>query len=114
MREKGLAPLSLSKGSALNMYWTVAQLVAHHASNGCNLNPGDLLGTGTISSPTRDGYGSLLELTEGGRTPIALPSGETRTFVDDGDEVIFRARARRQGFRPIGFGEARAAVLPAL
>jgi fumarylacetoacetase len=114
MREKELAPLSLSKSSALNMYWTVAQLVAHHASNGCNLNPGDLLGAGTISSPTRDGYGSLLELTEGGRTPIALPTGETRTFIDDGDEVIFRARARRQGFRPIGFGEARAAVLSAL
>jgi len=113
MREKGVAPFRLSRDSSLNMYWTAAQIVAHHASNGCNLTPGDLLGTGTISSPTRDGYGSLLELTEGGRAPIELPSGETRTFLQDGDEVTLRARARRDGFASIGFGECRAVVLPA-
>ncbi len=113
MREKGVAPFRLSKGSSLNMYWTAAQIVAHHASNGCNLTPGDLLGTGTISAPTRDGCGSLLELTEGGKAPIELPSGETRTFLQDGDEVALRARARRDGFASIGFGECRAHVLPA-
>jgi fumarylacetoacetase len=113
MREQGLAPHRLSLGSALNMYWTAAQILTHHASNGCNLNPGDLLGSGTISSPTRDGYGSLLELTEGGYTPIELPSGETRRFLEDGDEVSLRARALRKGCAPIGFGECRALVLPA-
>jgi fumarylacetoacetase len=113
MRERGLAPFRLSSGSSLNMYWTAAQIVAHHASNGCNLAPGDLLGTGTISSPTREGYGSLLELTEGGKAPIELPSGEARTFLQDGDEVTLRARARRDGFASIGFGECRAIVLPA-
>ena len=113
MRERGHSPFRLSRGSSLEMYWTAAQIVAHHASNGCNLAPGDLLGTGTISSPTRDGYGSLLELTEGGKTPIELPSGEARTFLQDGDEVTLRARARRDGFACIGFGECRAVVLPA-
>lgn len=113
MREQGLAPLRVSKGSSLNMYWTAAQIVTHHASNGCNLAPGDLLGTGTISSSTREGYGSLLELTEGGKAAIELPSGETRTFLQDGDEVSLRAHARREGFVSIGFGECRAVVLPA-
>jgi fumarylacetoacetase len=110
MREQGLPPHRLSLGSALNMYWTAAQALTHHASNGCNLNPGDLLGSGTISSPTRDGYGSLLELSGGGRTLIELPSGETRRFLEDGDEVFLRARARREGFAPIGFGECRGIV----
>ncbi len=113
MREKGLEPHRLSLGSSLNLYWTAAQLLAHHASNGCNLSPGDLLGSGTISSPTRDGYGSLLELTEGGRTPIELPSGERRKFLEDGDEVLFRARARREGHVSIGFGECRAVIVSA-
>ena len=113
MRERGLAPHRLSLGSSLNMYWTAAQLLAHHASNGCNLSPGDLMGSGTISSPTRDGYGSLLELTEGGKAPIALPSGETRAFLEDGDEILFHARARREGHVSIGFGECRAVVVGA-
>ena len=113
MREKGLEPHRLSLGSSLNLYWTAAQLLAHHASNGCNLSPGDLLGSGTISSPTRDGYGSLLELTEGGRTPIELPSGERRKFLEDGDEILFRARARREGHVSIGFGECRAVIVGA-
>ena len=95
------------------MYWTVAQMIAHHSCNGCNLRPGDLLGTGTLSGPTEDGFGSLLEITQGGRKPIELASGETRRFLEDGDEVILRARARRDGVAPIGFGECRATVLPA-
>lgn len=109
----GLPPHRLSIGSARHLYWTVAQLVAHHASNGCNLRPGDLLGTGTISAPTPDGFGSLLEISQGGKTPVTLATGHTRTFLEDGDEVIIRARARRDGAAPIGFGEVRGVVLPA-
>ncbi len=113
MREAGSPAHLLSRGPATNMYWTAAQIVTHHASNGCNLRPGDLLGTGTVSGPTTDSYGSLLEITRGGAEPIALPGGETRTFLEDGDEVILTARAAREGFVPIGFGECRAVVLPA-
>ena len=113
MREKGQPPFRLSTGPASNMYWTVSQIVTHHASNGCNLNPGDLLGTGTISAPTREGYGSMLELTEGGREPLILPDGEKRSFVEDGDEIFLRATANAPGFVPIGFGECRAVVMPA-
>ncbi len=114
MKRQGLAPHLLSAGSSLDLYWTPAQLLAHHASGGCNLNPGDLLGTGTISAPTPDGCGSLLEITAGGRTPITLPSGEVRRFLEDGDEVVLRARAQRPGAATIGFGECRGMVLPAL
>ena len=113
MREAGHAPHKLSSGSATNMYWTVQQIVTHHASNGCNLEPGDLLGTGTISAPTPDGYGSLMELSEGGKAKVVLPNGEERTFLEDGDEILFRAGARRDGYVPIGFGECRAIVEPA-
>lgn len=113
MRSKGVAPYRLSRAAAANMYWTVGQLVAHHSSNGCNLRPGDLLGTGTISSPDRDGYGSMLELTEGGRRPIELPNGEQRIFLEDGDEMILSGRAEADGFVGIGLGSCRAAVLPA-
>ncbi len=84
-------------------------MVAHHTCGGCNLEAGDLIGTGTISAP--DGVGSMLELTRGGREPATLPSGETRRFLDDGDEVIFRAYARRDGFVQIGFGECRGTVV---
>jgi len=114
MRKQGLAPHRLSIGSALSLYWTPAQLVAHHTSGGCNLNPGDLFGTGTISAPTSDGCGSLLEITQGGRAPITLPSGEERRFLEDGDEVILCARARRDGAAPIGFGSCRGVVVGAL
>lgn len=114
MRGEGLAPFELSEAPATNMYWTAAQIVAHHASNGCNLNPGDLLGTGTISAPERSGYGSLLEITRGGADPIRLPSGEERCFLEDGDEIILSARAAARGFVPIGFGECRARILPAI
>jgi fumarylacetoacetase len=113
MRVSHVAPQRLALSSARHLYWTVAQLIAHHTSGGCDLRPGDLLGTGTISAPTPDGYGSLLELTHGGRDPITLPTGETRTFLQDGDEVILRGRASRPGAAPIGFGECRAVVQPA-
>lgn len=87
------------------MYWTVAQLVTHHTSNGCNLEPGDLLGSGTLSGPGAGSEGSLLELSGGGTEPIALPNGETRMFLEDGDEIRLRARAQRPGAATIGFGE---------
>ena len=86
---------------------------SHHGCNGCNLAPGDLLGTGTITAPGEEGYGSLLEATQGGRRPIVLASGEERRFLEDGDEVIFRGRAHAPGAVPIGFGECRGTVLPA-
>ncbi|NNM71592.1 fumarylacetoacetase [Enterovirga aerilata] len=113
MKAKGMAPHRLALSDARHMYWTAAQLVAHHASGGCNLRPGDLLGSGTLSGPDRASCGSLLEATNGGREPIALPSGEERRFLQDGDEVILSARCRREGFAPIGFGECRGAILPA-
>jgi fumarylacetoacetase len=114
MRAAGLSPHLLSRGPATNMYWTVAQIVTHHASNGCNLRPGDLLGTGTISGPDADSFGSLIELTSGGRDPIQLPSGETRTFLEDADEIILSAKAEAEGFASIGFGTCHATVRPAL
>jgi fumarylacetoacetase len=113
MRQKGLPPYRLSRSNTCHMYWTVAQMVAHHTSGGCDLNPGDLLGSGTISAPEPGGFGSLLEITRGGKDPVALPSGETRRFLEDGDEIILRARAERQGAASIGFGECRARILPA-
>jgi fumarylacetoacetase len=113
MRAKGLAPHRLAVSNTRYLYWTRAQLIAHHTSGGCNLNPGDLFGSGTISGPTPDSVGSLLEATEGGRKPLNLPSGETRGFLEDGDEVIMRAHARRDGFAQIGFGECRAVIAPA-
>ncbi|QGP80612.1 fumarylacetoacetase [Sphingobium sp. CAP-1] len=113
MRQRGDAPHRLSSGPASNMYWTVHQIVTHHTSNGCNLNPGDLLGTGTISAPERGGYGSLMELSAGGREPLVLPGGETRTFLEDGDEIILKATAAAPGFAPIGFGDCRARIMPA-
>ncbi|HTV95044.1 MAG TPA: fumarylacetoacetase [Steroidobacteraceae bacterium] len=104
MRERGMAAHRLSRAAATSMYWTVAQMVAHHTSNGCNLRPGDLLGTGTISEPCAAGYGSLLEITQGGRLPITLPSGEARAFLEDGDELTLRGQASASGFASIGFG----------
>jgi fumarylacetoacetase len=113
MRAANMAPVRLSAGPASNMYWTVAQMIAHHTSNGCNLNPGDLLGTGTISSPDPSGYGSLLEITRGGAEPITLPSGETRGFLEDGDTIALSATARAPGFVTIGFGPCTATIAPA-
>src|SRR6266850_5013773 len=107
------APVRLSRGNYSSSYWTPAQLIAHHSSNGCNLQPGDLLGSGTISGPAPDSAGSLLELTQGGKAPLELPGGEARTFIEDGDEVIERARCAREGHATIGFGEAAGKVLAA-
>src|SRR5204863_291441 len=105
---KSPAPVRLSHGNYNSSYWTPAQLIAHHSSNGCNLQPGDLVGSGTISGPAPDSAGSLLELTQGGKAALELPSGEARTFIEDGDEVIERARCAREGHATIGFGECAA------
>jgi fumarylacetoacetase len=106
MRAAGLAPHILSRGSAdAAMYWSAAQIVAHHSSNGCNLQPGDLIGTGTLSTEAASGLGSLLEISRGGKQPVQLPSGETRSFLEDGDEVAFRAWCEGEGAVRIGFGE---------
>jgi len=114
MRAEGQAPHELSRSNYRDAYWAIAQLVAHHTVNGCNLLPGDLLGTGTQSGPRPEEAGSLLELTAGGKQPITLPNGETRTFVADGDVVTLRAWCERPGATRIGFGAASAEVLPAL
>jgi fumarylacetoacetase len=111
MREKGLAPHRMSHSNTLDLYWTVAQLVAHHTCGGCNLLPGDIFGSGTISGPTVEGYGSLMEVSADGQRAITLESGETRTFLENGDEAIFRAHCRREGYAPIGFGECRARIV---
>jgi fumarylacetoacetase len=113
MREQGIAPLRLSRGSFAKLYWTIAQMLTHHASNGCNLRPGDLLASGTVSGETRDERGCLLELSWRGAEPIALPTGETRTFLQDGDEIIMRGYCERSGAARIGFGENRGVVLSA-
>jgi len=113
MRARSLPPFPLSHSEARHMYWTPAQLLTHHASNGCNLQTGDLLGTGTISGPSPDSAGSLLELSEGGKKPVTLPTNETRAFLEDGDALILRARTDADGFAGIGFGECRGRILPA-
>lgn len=105
MRKAGIAPHVLSRGSAdAAMYWSAAQIVAHHSSNGCNLQPGDLIGTGTLSTDSADGLGSLLEISQGGKSPIELETGEKRSFLEDGDEVTLKAWCESDGVR-IGFGE---------
>jgi fumarylacetoacetase len=113
MREQGLPPHRLMQSSFRDAYWTVAQMLAHHSSNGCSLQTGDLLGTGTQSGPGPGQGGSLLELSEGGAHPIALPGGEQRTFLHDGDCVILRAHCEAVGARRIGFGPCAGTVLPA-
>jgi fumarylacetoacetase len=113
MRAAGAPPHLLSRSSASDLYWTAAQMVTHHSSNGCDLRPGDLFGSGTISGTGDGSAGCLLEMTRGGRDPFALPGGETRTYLEDGDEVIFRAQARRAGYVTIGFGECRGTVTQA-
>ncbi|MFL5401632.1 MAG: fumarylacetoacetase [Gemmatimonadales bacterium] len=113
MREARLQALRVSRGNAADLYWTLAQMFTHHTSNGCNLRPGDLFATGTISGPTKDSRGCLLELTWRGSEPIDLPSGETRKFLEDGDEVILRAYCERPGTARIGLGECRGRIAPA-
>jgi fumarylacetoacetase len=114
MREAGHAGDRLSSSNFSDAYWTVAQLVAHHTVNGCNLVNGDLFGSGTMSGPQPDQGGSLLELSAGGKQPIRLSNGEMRTFLEDGDTVILRSYCKRDGYRRIGFGECAGTVLPAL
>jgi fumarylacetoacetase len=114
MRKHGDAPMLLSQSNFRDAYWTLAQLVAHHTVNGCNLQPGDLLGSGTQSGPQPGQGGSLLELTLGGKQAITLAKGETRTFLEDGDTVILRAHCARAGRRRIGFGDCAASVNPAV
>jgi fumarylacetoacetase len=111
MRADGIAPFALSRANSRGLYWTLAQMVTHHTSNGCNLRPGDVIATGTISGDASDARGCLLERTRGGADPITLPSGETRTFLTDGDEVILRAHCEGGGFRRIGFGECRGTIV---
>jgi fumarylacetoacetase len=107
-------PARLSGASFGDSYWTLAQMLAHQTSNGCNLQPGDLLGSGTISGAGPESVGSMMELTLGGKNPLQLPSGEMRAFLEDGDEVIERGRCARDGYASIGFGDAHGRILPAL
>ncbi|MEO8454236.1 MAG: fumarylacetoacetase [Sphingomicrobium sp.] len=113
MRAEGVPPQVLSRGSADSaMYWSAAQIVAHHSSNGCNLQPGDLIGTGTLSTDSDQGLGSLLEISRGGKQPVQLSSGETRSFLEDGDEVTLRAWCEAEGAIRIGLGECVGRVVP--
>jgi fumarylacetoacetase len=113
MRRSAEPPYRLTQSAFATAYWTVAQMVAHHTSNGCSLRAGDLFGSGTISGPDKSSWGSLLELTQRGTDPLSLPNGEKRGFLEDGDEVIFRGFCEKPGLPRIGFGECRAVVLPA-
>ncbi len=111
MRRDGMPAHRLTQSSFAQMYWTFAQLIAHHTSNGCNLEIGDLIGSGTASGPEPSSWASLLELTIGGSKPLSLPSGEQRTFIENGDEISFRGFCAKPGQARIGFGECRARVL---
>ena len=113
MRAAGSEGVRLSQSNLRDAYWTLAQLVAHHTVNGCNLRSGDVLGTGTLSGPRPEQGGSLLELSQGGKQPITLLNGETRTFLQDGDSIILRGHCERTGARRIGFGDCRGTVLAA-
>jgi fumarylacetoacetase len=113
MRERGLPPARISHSNLRDLYWTLAQLLTHHASNGCNIRPGDLIASGTVSGEGEESRGCLLERTWRGSQPITLPTGEQRRFLEDGDEVILRGQCEREGFRRIGFGECRGTIVPA-
>jgi len=113
MRDAGQEAARLTHTSYRHAYWTVAQMVAHHTVNGCNLQPGDLLGTGTLSGPTLDQAGALIELTVGGKQALTLPNGQTRTYLEDGDAVVLRGWCEKPGAARIGFGECTGTVLPA-
>jgi fumarylacetoacetase len=114
MREQSLPPHRVCLTNYRHAYWTISQLVAHHTVNGCNLQPGDLLGTGTLSGPTATEAGALIELTVGGKQPITLPSGESRGFLEDGDSITLRAHCEKPGAVRMGFGACTGTVLPAL
>ncbi|QYO65875.1 fumarylacetoacetase [Leptolyngbya sp. 7M] len=113
MRQENIRPFMLSRSNTKDLYWTIGQMLTHHASNGCNLQTGDLMASGTVSGKEKNERGCLLELTWRGSEPIELPSGETRRFLEDGDEVIMKGYCEREGFRRIGLGECRGRVLPA-
>ncbi len=113
MREAGTEPAEICRSRLRELYWTPGQLVAHHASNGCNLRSGDLLGSGTVSGEAKESRGCLLERTWRGTEPLALPSGETRRFLEDGDEITLRGFCERPGFARIGLGECRGTITPA-
>ena len=110
MRQEGIEPYRLSRSSLQHLYWTWAQMVTHHTSNGCNLRSGDLLASGTVSGPEAGSQGCLLEITQRGAHPITLPTGETRSFLQQGDEVILRGYCQKQGWARVGFGECRGIV----
>jgi fumarylacetoacetase len=110
MRDSGIASMLVSKGNLRDLYWSIRQIVTHHASNGCNLRPGDLLATGTVSGPAEGSEGCLLEMKHRS-SPLKLPTGETRTFLEDGDQVTFRAYAQKSGSPRIGFGECSGMVV---
>lgn len=113
MAREGAPPARITRTNFIHMYWTFAQMLTHHMSNGCNLMPGDLLGSGTASGPLDENRACLSEITGRGARSFTLANGETRTWLEDGDEVIFRARAERQGYVSIGFGECRSQLTPA-
>lgn len=113
MRDEKIEPHLLSRSNTKDLYWTVGQMLTHHASNGCNLQTGDLIASGTVSGKEKSERGCLLELTWRGTEPLDLPSGETRRFLEDGDEVIMKGYCEREGFRRIGFGECRGRIVPA-
>ncbi|CAE7549781.1 FAH [Symbiodinium necroappetens] len=114
MRAEGMEPVRLSSGNFRHMYWTVAQMLTHHASNGCSMDPGDLFASGTVSGPEKGNRGCLLELTWRGSEPIELPTGETRKFLADGDEITMKGFCERDGYRRIGFGFCSGVVLPSV
>jgi fumarylacetoacetase len=114
MAEQGLPPHPVAQTNYRHAYWTLGQMVAHHTVNGCNLQPGDLLGTRTLSGPQPDQAAAFIELTQGGKQPLTLPSGEARTFLEDGDTVVLRGWCEAPGAVRIGFGECRGTVLPAI
>ncbi len=107
-------PMLVSRSDFSTLYWTLGQMIAHHTSNGCPIRPGDLIGSGTVSGPGKRSQGCLLEVTARGTEPLQLPAGETRRFLEDGDEVILRGWCEQSGFRRIGLGECRGVIQPAL
>ena len=113
MRAENIEPFMISRSNMKDLYWTIGQMLTHHASKGCNLQTGDLMATGTVSGREKHERGCLLEMTWRGKEPIELPNGEQRRFLEDGDEIIMKGYCEREGFRRIGFGECRGMILPA-
>ncbi len=113
MQTEGQGPVRLGRSNFSYSYWTPAQMIAHHTVNGCNLRPGDLFGSGTMSGPGEDQTGALIEITRGGQDPVTISTTEQRNFLEDGDTVIMTAWCRRDGYRSIGFGECTGTILPA-